>query len=74
METKNELDISQALKAGLSLLTDRQVRVPALDIDDLAALKGILIRLVRGELLIVTPDVVEAAKRAGNPTETPEKE
>jgi hypothetical protein len=52
----NNIDIRKAITVGLEVLSDPQVRVPVSAVNDLAILKGILISIGNGELVLASPD------------------
>ena len=52
----NNIDIRKAITVGLEVLSDPQVRVPVSAVNDLAILKGILISIRNGELVLASPD------------------
>lgn len=52
----NNIDISRAIIAGLEVFDDREIRVPAHLLEDLATLKSVLKNIRTGVLVIATPD------------------
>jgi hypothetical protein len=52
----NNIDVGKAITVGLEVLSDPQVRVPVSAVNDLAVLKGLLISIRNGELVLASPD------------------
>ena len=58
MVQSNTPDITPAIKAGYKLLSNPNIAVPVTDIEALSTLKLILMRVLKGDLIIVSPDLV----------------
>ena len=72
MNDNNEnVDISRAIIAGLEALNDREIKVRADLIEDLAVLKNILRNIRSGNLVIASPERIlpKDAKLPENPND-----
>jgi len=71
-EEQQQLDISGAVTCGLDTLSSEEVRVAARDVEHLATFKGLLRALLKGELVLATPDRV-LPEGVNLPVQEPEK-
>lgn len=53
---EQKMDISGAIACGLDTLSSEEVRVASKDVEHLATFKGILRALLKGELILASPD------------------
>ena len=65
--------LTEAITAGLSLLSSDDIKVSTKDIEALANFKGILKGIISGELILASPDRI-IPDDDGSPKREPEKE
>lgn len=72
MNNNNNEQITQAVICGLETLSDPEIRVCAKDVEALANFKGLLRTLLKGDLILSTPDQLISNQTPETPE--PEKE
>lgn len=67
MNDNNNVNIENAIVAGLEALNDPQVRVPVSQVEDLTVLKNVLKAVLNGQLVLASPDRILPPEADKNP-------